>query len=364
MKNYSRMYYDRKTLIVFLFLSLFLCQIISCKKNNDEELPEEPENIQVDIYATGIRKENSINKPFYVHNNVAHSLPYSGNVAAIASDIFVSNDDVYVVGYVNRDASAMAQPAKAMLWKNSIPEELAIPNRATARALAVYVVASDVYVVGTISVAGRAIPTLWKNGEASTIGDGNLSAYPQDVMVVGNDVYIAGYENNSGSNTAVYWKNNVRYALSKPNVNTFSTGIFVDGADVYVAGYADAEFDQNAKYWKNGEEAVLPSGDIYSRTGAIAVDDGQVYVCGQVQQGENLMGRIWRNKEIMELQTPYGPARSASGMHVIKRNVYTVGAVRSETGNMPTLWVNGAVQEFGPFSTEFANINSIFVVEK
>lgn len=358
------MYYDRRTLLVFLFLSLFLFQIISCKKNNDDELPEEPENIQVDIYATGIRKENSINKPFYVHNNVAYSLPYSGNVAAIASDIFVSNGDVYVVGYLNRDASAVAQPEKAMLWKNSVPEELAIPNGATARALAVYVVASDVYVVGTVHGTGRAIPTLWKNGVASSIGDGNLSAYPQDIMVVGSDVYIAGYENNSGSNTAVYWKNNVRHALSKPDINTFASGIFVDGADVYVAGYADAESDQNARYWKNGGEMLLPSGDIYSRTGAIVVDGDQVYVSGQVQQGENLMGRIWRNNSVLELQSSNGVARAISGIEVIKRNVYAVGTARSETGNMPTLWINGEVQEFGPFSTEFANINSIFVVEK
>jgi hypothetical protein len=150
-----------------------------------------------DVYVTGI------NIGLFWKNDVAQPPIYDGGHAVeFFSSVFVTGSgDVYVTGQYDDGWCCM----RSVLVKNGAIQQ----SMGVAAAWDVYVSDNDVYVVGegyTGSTYGAAI---WKNGLTQNLSTSQISS-AKSVFVSGSgDVYVAGYVNNLGT----LWKNAVAYYL-------------------------------------------------------------------------------------------------------------------------------------------------------
>jgi len=95
--------------------------------------------------------------------------------------------DVYVAGWESNTQGVYV----AVLWKNGIPQYLT-DGTVSAWAMSVFVSGNDVYVVGE-NPSNTVV--LWKNGELQYLTDGEKAfSGCGSVFVSGNDVYVAGYD--------------------------------------------------------------------------------------------------------------------------------------------------------------------------
>jgi len=278
---------------------------------------------------------------------------------SLARSVFVYNNIVYVVGSQNQSAT---------LWINGVAQTLNIPQtHFYSEAVAVYVSATDIYVVGIIyqwrdpdfewtaidfsdesRIQGsRAI--LWVNGTAQ-ISDRESMAH--DMHVSGNDIYVTGsiFEGTGANRNrrAALWVNGVPQALRGRAAHGDS--VFVSGSDVFVMGVTETRQVEGARQWretgrptlwKNGEPEILrqrPSegGTLFVAHGrsvarSVFVSGNDVYVSGAVehfvgmQQQGTRRATLWVNGEP---QTLYQRESNARAVFVSGNNVFVAGLVR------------------------------------
>ena len=213
-------------------------------------------------------------------------------LSSYASSVFVSGNDVYVAGTVN---------SKVVLWKNGVATELPYDygNYASASNLSVFVSGNDVYVAGTVS--GNAV--LWKNGIPTKLSTNESQAH--SIFVSGNNVYVAGWvrPTKSSSTKAILWKNGVATELSE---NGEAYSVFVSGNDVYVTGF-DRDRSGVTKHWmwKNGVVTELPDG---CGSYALFVSGNDWYLPGYYRAGTNNkfndLAALFKNGAITKLEAP------------------------------------------------------------
>lgn len=119
-----------------------------------------------DVYTAGRERSSSNNSVAKVWKNGVVTLLTDGGEVAVAASIFVAGTDVYVSGYEDNAVGTFT----ARIWKNGavILDEDVIGSVVNS----VFVVDNDVYAVGRLG--GSA--TMWKNGVATTLNDGDSSA--------------------------------------------------------------------------------------------------------------------------------------------------------------------------------------------
>lgn len=116
-----------------------------------------------------------------------------------------------------------------------MPQILA--NKSDSYARSIFVSENDVYVAGFMRDKGRYIATLWKNGTTQKLTDGYEDAKAHSVFVSNNDVYVAGIEGSDYyRSVAVLWKNGIPQNLTDGNHKAEAHSVFVSGDDVYVVG--------------------------------------------------------------------------------------------------------------------------------
>lgn len=201
-----------------------------------------------DVYVAGCSKErigDQYSAVFQIvklwKNGVAQNVS-DVNKDAYAHSIYVSGNDVYIVGYEGYSTNSKV----AMLWKNGVAQSLS--EQSNNEAYSVYVSGNDVYVAGCVNRVAK----LWKNGVAQDLTDGSKYGVAYSVFVSGSDVYVAGFDGD----IAMIWKNGVAQNLPS-YFSTKAHSVYVSGDDVYAAGWNS--FD--VKLWKNGESQPLPNGD-------------------------------------------------------------------------------------------------------
>lgn len=185
-----------------------------------------------DVYVTGSKT--------WKNGDVLYEPSYGFGVS-----VFVSGKDIYVAGVEDHDA---------ILWKNGKAQILqGREGGGDAIANSVFVSDGNVYVVGWNGFfhdngTGYLIAVLWKNGEEIKITDETKEAEANAVFVANGDVYIVGREDSD----AVIWKNGIVQKLTESGSgNAYS--VYVSGEDVYVAGIENGV----AKLWKNGVDQKL-----------------------------------------------------------------------------------------------------------
>jgi hypothetical protein len=185
------------------------------------------------VYVAGLENnasDRSVAKLW--KNGVAQNLS-NGQDYASAISVFVAGSDVYVAGHVNDTA---------VIWKNELANPLLQGNKFEVEvAHAVFVSGNDVYVAGgRYDCCPSWAPFLWKNAVVQDLEGSDAFS----LFVSGDDVYVTG--------SGTIWKNGVAQSLSNGQYYAHSRSVFVSGPDVYVAGWMPSWFSKNAILWKNG----------------------------------------------------------------------------------------------------------------
>ncbi|MCB0506935.1 MAG: hypothetical protein KDD21_01420 [Bacteroidetes bacterium] len=233
-----------------------------------------------DVYVGGWEIVSGSDVPRYWSNGTGTTIKVNDPIISTVvlgngqcTGIYLNGNNAYSVGYY-RNSQGRFSP-----WEttNGFSPANTIPNNDKhSYANALFVSGSDKYVAGNQNSAttGLAMATIWKNGVATTLTDGNNSTgVATAVYVVGSDVYVAGWEQENysggGPQYAKYWKNGNEIKLS--TVSSGATGIVVYGNDVYVSGWENNGAQNIAKYWKNGVSVNLTNGTYSASANCIIV---------------------------------------------------------------------------------------------
>jgi hypothetical protein len=127
------------------------------------------------------------------------SLPLNNASGYEISTIAVSGTDVYASGY--------SAASTIRYWKNGAFTDITTAGPAFISAMAVY--NNDVYLAGWELVAGKAVAKYWKNGTAVILGDGVRNSIANGIAIKDNDVYVVGNVQGATnlSDYATLWKN-------------------------------------------------------------------------------------------------------------------------------------------------------------
>lgn len=258
-----------------------------------------------DVYAAGWSYDGNYYFPTLWKNGVQSTLNVGNTVLRdnYAYDVFATANDVYVVGRIGqtrfgRDSSVV------VLWKNGIPS-LVTNGALPSIPRDVFVENNDVYIVGEEeNSAGRTVAKLWKNNIPFNLSSGGTDAVAAAVYVHQGDVYVAGREvNSAGVDMAKLWKNGVATTLSDVAINASARDVYVSSSgDVYVSGYEG----RSAVVWKNGVATKITDGFTFALASTVFVHQGNVYAAGYETQPSppNAPGnaRLWKNGVAMDLQ--------------------------------------------------------------
>lgn len=320
----------------------------ACEKSaTDDENIENTTEIK-GVYVAGT--ENGVAKLW--KDGVAKNLT-DGTHNAEALSVFVSDNDVYVVGFESNGSHEVAK-----LWKNNVPISLSTGNE-NARAQSVCVSGNDVYVAG---YEGK-VAKLWKNNVAQNLTNGDDDARAQSVYVSGNDVYIAGYDGK----IAILWKNGVAQNLTDGSNEAMAFGVFLSDNDVYIAGYEWYETEWSpegqysypiAKLWKNGVAQNISSSP--SKLYSVFVQNNDVYVAGWGNHSTGIPPAVlWKNGVAQNLIEK----GFANSIYSQNGDVYVAGEEWTGTvaeERIAILWKNGVAQRLGNIASA---ATSVFVKE-
>lgn len=286
-----------------------------------------------DVYVIGNKPNNNPtflgSIPIYWRNGQPVTLPDStGN--AVASTIYISNNDVYAAGtcWFNNDSTRVPYTTPTALypksgnvgtlWKNGVPQTLPgfcsvglVNNEYAVNTFAdyisgLYVTGNDVYVAGGSRYFGYNA-MYWKNGVRTDLTKGLIYQdrnggyhYPTttSIFVLNDDVYVSGYQMTAPvKSTALFWKNGRATFLTTDSLSgSEANGIFVTNNDIHIVGYQNINNYSRAMYWKNGIPTELTSGKESSAATAIFVSGNDVYIAGYSWTApNNYIATWWKN---------------------------------------------------------------------
>ena len=216
-----------------------------------------------------------------------------------AFSVFISDNDVYVAGY-EKFVKEFPHPngahweyiSKARLWKNGIMQDLANDD-VIDYAVSVFVSDGDVYVLGyqAHEYPGVIYLKLWKNGVPEIFAEVRSDFQPRALFVSDGDVYVAGYGEfysfGEGLNIkAKLWKNGIEEEL-EIGKKSYAYSVFVSDGDVYVGGSNNKE----AALWKNGRLETIANGEYFSEVRWVYISGDDIYLAGHI----DLNARLWKN---------------------------------------------------------------------
>ena len=270
-----------------------------------------------DVYVGGYERSGFGDIAKVWKNGVATNLggglyPNGSSFDARANSVFVSGTDVYVAGYAANGA---------VIWKNAVMTTLAGGSTQNyANAFSVFVSSTDVYVAGAAQVPfpNDQAAILWKNSLTNNLTtNGSTLASASSVYLSGTDVYVAGKESLQGTTKAKVWKNGVGTTLS--NVFSAANSVFVSGTDVYVAGkdrvlVNPGNMPDIPTLWKNGVSTNLSN--VVGEAKSVFVFGADVYVAGVEFDGANTIAKVWKNGLLINLNS--GTTNAAANSIYVK----------------------------------------------
>jgi hypothetical protein len=115
------------------------------------------------------------------------------------TSIAVDGTDVYAAGYTSG-------PVRIRYWKNG--NDIDIPTAGETFANAIAISNNDVYIAGSENSGSITVAKYWKNGVAVTLGNGVTHSQAHGIAIKGADVYVAGDVLNANfTSYATIWKN-------------------------------------------------------------------------------------------------------------------------------------------------------------
>ncbi len=239
-----------------------------------------------DVYAAGYEKDVNGALPKVWKNGTATIL--STVAESYAYNVAVSGTDVYVAGEVN------GPPAlTATVWKNGTAVTIGAGTDGSF-ATGLFIDGTDLYVTGSMFTGpGVYFPAIWKNGTVSY--PASVRGVVTSVYVYNGDVYATGYELNGYTRYGKIWKNGVATSLGNGTNSSSGNQVVVYNGDVYVAFTETVNSVNVAKYSKNGTVTALTDGTKGAGSAGIAIAGNDVYVVGYENNGLRNVPKLWKN---------------------------------------------------------------------
>jgi hypothetical protein len=291
---------------------------------------------------------------------------YRQDKSSKLNSMFVSGDDVYVVG-----TSEGGSFERAMLWKNGVAQQL---DTVASEANIVFVSGDDVYVAGTRGEKDAMRPVLWKNGEMQALSDkkGSEAWWPSHISISGGAVQVLGRQ--GGNPNPIVWKNGTERSITAegypPNYKKVSPhSLIASGGDVYAAIGSN---DSNLLLWKNGKKQTT---NFKATTGVrLFVSGKDLFIAGTFGN----RAKLWKNGVEQKLEAFENPESlqevktEAKRIFVSGTDVYVLGVRGNyQAGGKlnwegPILWKNGKIQDlpkYPPWTETPLPASDIFVVQ-
>jgi hypothetical protein len=180
-----------------------------------------------DVYVGGYESNGSRNiAKIWKNGAELYSLDTGG--PSVIYSIFVSDSgDIYAAGHGSPSSTRVAA-----IWKNGVKQSL--DGSGSFEATSIYVSGDDVYVVGNVYVPGAVFYNgnfirAWKNSRTLyDLGQYFYGSAASSIFVSGNDVYLAGGEYlQNVRRTARLWKNGSPQSISAKLNNSSVISIFI-----------------------------------------------------------------------------------------------------------------------------------------
>ena len=227
-----------KKSILVSFAVLFAAVVaVGCKRS-----PKNKEYVY-DVYVAGYEED----APMLWKNGEPTKLSHNGT-DAIATAVFVSGNDVYAAGLecVYDNGQDQEDPPRyvGVFWKNGVISRFTdLAGKAELEVNDLFVSGNDVYLVGQDKFGEKPTAMLWKNGIAEPLSDGSNTAYVSSVFVSGNDIYVVGAEKRNSKEVAMLWTKRggtcswATKDLTDGSEEAVAFSVYVIDNHIYVVGY-------------------------------------------------------------------------------------------------------------------------------
>lgn len=254
-------------------------------------------------------------------------------------DTELTNPSIYITGTA---IDNVTQKAFATLWKNGVATTLTNGER-FATAADITISNSDIYIAGLEWDENHdAIPKIWKNGEE--LYTLYKTYIPFAIAVIGSDVYVAGgWQSDLGTKV---WKNGIEIIYLE---TLYGKSMVVNGNDIYLTGY-EYDYDKSmyiAKVFKNGTVLYTlnetPIKAVNTHTWELAIYDNNIYVAGyEINNNGNAVAKVWKNGILLYTLSDGTKYEVAQSLSISGNDVYVAGYegdyVNSSTAKV---WKNG-----------------------
>ena len=296
----------------------------------------------------------------YYKNGVCHTL-FNTEHPIVATDIFVSDTNIYIIGDEVDTNSVLwfsGLATQGYLWHNGVKQNLTDTTQWSS-AYSIAVANGDIYITGYVSTSTnihnnfKNVATLWKNGvaqplEPDTINSSAVSVFIEDtnVYVVSSSLHWINPMSSISFSVISIWKNGEKiFAIGDGATYSCSPlGLYVANGDVYVAGYQQTDRfsgTSRAVIWKNGVPQYLTNNYSaefpYAR--AICVIDNDVYAAGRgyFSAETGTIAVVWKNGVLLPtLYSDYIGMGAATDIAVINNDIY----VLTNQNNSAYVWKN------------------------
>lgn len=169
-------------------------------------------------------------------------------------DLFVRNNDVYVVGYENVGGKITSK-----YWKNGVAVVLSDPKY-TTYANSIFVDQDNVYAAGFADALEDRSLKVWKNGQSTTLISSAPVIRGATVMVEQSDVYVIGYHQVGSKYSPLAFKNAQQLGLEDDNPkHTYTRDLEIWEEDVLILGHQTMDNLNQPILWINGTPKDLSS---------------------------------------------------------------------------------------------------------
>lgn len=276
-----------------------------------------------DIYVIGYAMEEQEssyrnNKALLWKNGQAQVLNTPDSKSAIANALFISGNDIYVAGSYVPEAEGAT--SRAVVWKNGEMMSIGKSNVIT-RLEDIFVSDNDIHVVGYENHNPGIVSKYWKNGVETVLSQSEFTTYAKSIYVDGTDVYIVGYADSGGDRSMKLWKNDIPTNLISGTTVIRGLNVTVDNGDVYATGYEQVGDKYTPRVFKNNDPLpILHSNSGHSYAFSTQVLDGKVYVLGREDQNGIIASVVWEDGKEIKFLTNTTQAMELQSMLVVPKN--------------------------------------------
>src|SRR5690606_10606976 len=251
-----------------------------------------------DVYVTGSENEDDsfLYKPIRAllwKNGELQELITPETTIEEAKAVFVHRNDVYVAGsYIPASGN---KKRVGVVWKNGEPIMVS-DGKETTFFEDVFVSGEDVFVVGYENIGGGIVSKYWKNSESVTLSNSETTTYANSIYVNGADVYIAGYADAISDRSLKLWKNGQASSLISGKSVIRGGTVVVENGHTYVCGYEQVGSKYEPRLFKDGVIEPLEdknSGHTYAVD--LKVYQGNTLVLGRTDSESAAEPILWFN---------------------------------------------------------------------